>query len=448
MTVDWTDRSPQERTVLVGNLESASQVLAACPLDDIIVYFRTARLHRAEDRMFHIFESLLAKDEMHLEMLDVCMDEHPPLAYCVLKKFLQDGGEAVSPSSRARLAISVARGIIRSANELGMAALAGLERLASYIAELNLSTYLDLVWLASLIIRASQVVQEVLLVLHDSRVAGQESTPPAERHAHTNSLAIAFDRAEEAADSCPCDEHGRPKRQREVPISTKLCLVPPPKDSDETEPEIPDQSQIPTRVMAHVRVDLKVPIRIHSHVRLRVASSPEHSTLPAAIVDAVAVRASRGEICLDVLHPLPPEWSTIDWYLYPAGSIVTSRAMMDAVQRLAVDGLECCRFRDIITGQEDITQPPPGNDADEDSTEGVAFTSTLNASQQHAVLSTRLGSMSLIWGPPGVCPELRDFLFLILSDDRDRQDYCCGPDYPPFPEARSRRKSPHDGIYT
>ena len=402
MKIKWDERPPAERTVLVGSLENATQVLYSASPDDSLNYFRLARLHRAEDRMFHIFERLLEREVVPMETIRLCMEEHPPLAYCALKKFLE-GSDIMSLASRTRLAIFVLRQLVRCANDLGMAALAGLERLATYIAGLDSSTYLDLLWHAALTIRAPQTAQEMLLVLHEIR-SNEQDLPLVAQYAHSHSLAVAFDRAEEADDSCPCDEQGRPKRQREAPIATKLRLVPPPRSRPgELEPETPATSEpytIPTQVMAHVRVDLKVPIRIHSHVRLRVASSPEHSTLPPAIVDAVAVRASRGEICLDVLQPLPPEWVEVDWHLYPAGSIVTSKAMMDAIQRLAEDGLACCRFRDIITGQAAI-QPGDGDLMDTFADDGASFTSPLNPSQRRAALSAQLGQMSLIWGPPG-----------------------------------------------
>lgn len=389
---------------MVGPLDDATSVLATCSLEDSLQYFRMARLHRAEDRMFHIFEALLRKDELPLDTVAICMDEHPPLAYCALKRFLQPETVDIERPVEGRLAIMVLRNVIMSANDLGMAALAGLERLAPFIVDLDLATYLDLLWTACITIRAPEIVQEVLLVLQDCRISERPFTP-VEQYAHSHTLAVVFDRAEEAADSCPCDEQGRPKRQREAPISAKLCPIPPPRnrnpgtEEEQVEPEMQSEFTIPTRVMANVRVDLKIPIRIHSHVRLRVASTPEHSTLPAAVVDAVVVRASRGELSLEVLHPLPPEWDSVDWYLYPSGSIVTSRAMVDAVQRLALEGMECCHFGNIIVGEAPLQQDD--ENLPREGPNNLELTSPLNDSQRAAVAAARLGCMSLIWGPPG-----------------------------------------------
>ncbi|EKM53816.1 uncharacterized protein PHACADRAFT_125775, partial [Phanerochaete carnosa HHB-10118-sp] len=216
LSVNWEERPAEERTVLVGALDAASRVLDATSSDDALGYFYMARKHRAEDRMFHIFESLLRKDDFPLHTVLTAMVEHPPLAYCALKRFLSEEPAELSEPLRARLAIAVLIQIVRSANDLGMAALAALERLASVIAKLDLSAYLDLLWLAALCVRSFEVVQEVLLVLHESRTA-QQDVPAIEAYAHKHALAIVFDRAEEAADACPCDEQGRPRRQKTAP---------------------------------------------------------------------------------------------------------------------------------------------------------------------------------------------------------------------------------------
>ncbi|GJE97878.1 RNA-directed RNA polymerase domain-containing protein [Phanerochaete sordida] len=407
LAVNWEERPANERTVLIGELDAASRVLDATTPEDALEYFFMARKHRAEDRMFHIFEALLRKDAFPLDIVLTAMEEHPPLAYCSLKRFLHEGTAELSEPLRARLAIAVLVQAVRSANDLGMAALAALERLASDIAALDLNTYLELLWLSSLGIRSFQVAQEVLLVFNDSRAA-QENLSPSEAYAIKHALAVVFDRAEEAANECPCDEQGRPRRQKEAPIATKLLPMPPPKEEVDGQssaaPRAEEQAEelnTPVRVMAHVRVDLAVPIRLHAHVRLKVASTPEHSALPPAIVDGTVVRASRGELVLDILQPLPPEFAVVDWQMYRAGGVVTSKAMLDAVRRLATEGRGCCRFKDIICS--DAVAEGRGGTAGElvEGDPDLVLTSPLNDSQKAAVAATALGRMSLIWGPPG-----------------------------------------------
>jgi hypothetical protein len=121
--------------------------------------------------------------------------------------------------------------------------------------------YLHLLMLASLSVRSSELVQEVLLVLHECRADVMAQSPMME-YAHKHALGITFDRAEEAADECPCNDQGRPKKPRgRGPPPATVRLVP-----------VPDE---PTQVIAHVRVDEPTPVRIHSHVRLQAVSDPE-----------------------------------------------------------------------------------------------------------------------------------------------------------------------------
>ncbi|KAI0644793.1 hypothetical protein C8Q79DRAFT_911783, partial [Trametes meyenii] len=145
---------------------------------------------------------------------------------------------------------------------MNIATLAGLERLADDIKALDMGTFLNLLWSTTLCIRSPKLVQEVLLVLHDCR-NGVNHSDPVLRYAHKHALAVVFDRAEEAADACPCDETGRPKRQTNRPTRAKL-VSPQPQHAHEAAEQI--------IVVAHTRIDAPTPVRIHSHVRLQVAS--------------------------------------------------------------------------------------------------------------------------------------------------------------------------------
>ena len=292
----------------------------------------------------------------------------------------------------------VTRQVIRSANELGIAAIVALEKLSQDIARLDLSIYCDLLWLACHTVRSTHLLQEVLLVLNDSR-STQFHTQLSRMKDYVckQALGIAFDRAEDAADACPCDDTGRPRRQRVAPISAKLRPI------DDGSPMMPE-SPIPSSVTADVRVDISTPIRIHSHLRIVLSSPAEHSTLPAAVLDAVVVRATRGEMLLDVQQPLPPEYAQVNWRLYNAGSTATSRAMLDAIQRFAAEGMECCSFNNMIVGDPDNLEEPPTNE--EEGLRTVNILATLNPSQREAVLSAKIGRLSLIWGPPGNAPSM------------------------------------------
>ncbi|KAK0477845.1 hypothetical protein IW261DRAFT_1321521, partial [Armillaria novae-zelandiae] len=85
--------------------------------------------------------------------------------------------------------------------------------------------YFGLLRQMALSVRALQVAQEVLFVLNDSR-ATLPDIPPEQKYGSKFALGIAFDRAEEAADECPCNEDGRPRKQRTAPFNTTMQQVP------------------------------------------------------------------------------------------------------------------------------------------------------------------------------------------------------------------------------
>ncbi|KAG6889599.1 hypothetical protein C0995_016125 [Termitomyces sp. Mi166 len=205
-------------------------------------------------------------------------------------------------------------------------------------------------------------------------------------HGHKFALSIAFDRAEEAADECPCDNNGKPRRQRTPPTHVKLSFI-----ADE-----------PDHVRAIVRVDAKTEVRLHSHVRLQAASKATNRWIPAPIMDGLVVQAFKGELKIGLFHPQPPELERMDWNMYHAGITATSKARMDAVLRLLQEGQACCNFHDTITGTANET-------AVEVEPETISIMSSnpmepsmnerLNQSQIEAVRSCD-APLSLIWGPP------------------------------------------------
>ena len=385
-------------------------------LDDarLLHYFNIAILHRVESHVFAIFGILLNRDEVVWQDICDCMDAYPSLVYCVLKKYIPDG-PALLPEEVSHTVPTIISNVIRSANEMGIAALAALERLAPNIDALDLSTYFNLLWSATMCIRSFKLVQEILLVLHDSRI-GTRSRSQVLDFAHKNALGVVFDRAEDAADTCPCDDFGKPRKQSTPPARAKL--VPPQPQTEDAEggaAVVTDDSVLSAKiaVVAHTRVDLPSPIRIHNHVRLKVASVAPQSTLPAPVVDALVTRSSRGEVYLDVKQPLPPEWREVDWNIFDAGGTATSAAMLAAILKLAQKGYECCRLNQTIIGLDPVasgvaTSTSNGaagsvaEDEPEDSEDAIIDPS-LNQSQRRAVRVAVRSRMCLIWGPPGQC---------------------------------------------
>ncbi|KZT63464.1 hypothetical protein DAEQUDRAFT_778932 [Daedalea quercina L-15889] len=394
--IQWDDDQLGPR-IFAAAKEQAAALLATLEVRRLCEYLRLAIMHRADSQIFYIFEALLDKPELPSDEISDCMEQYPSLVYCILKRHLPDG-PAPLPENILPLGPSLVRGVVRSANQLGVASLAALERLAPNIETLDLATYLDTLWWIALSVRAPTVMQELLLVMHESRTSVR-SVSAALEYAHKFALGVAFDRAEEASDACPCDDTGRPKRQRTAPI--RATLVPPkPTRNEEDSVARTDEAVSMKHVVAYIRVDAQTAIRIHSHVRLRVASPVEGSRVEvgSVILDAIVTRATRGELYLELKHPLPPEYARVDWYVYNAGSIATSRAMMDAVSKLALDGSEACIFTDIITGSASIVD---AEDHGGETDVMQQISASLNASQRAAVLAAGPSRLALIWGPPG-----------------------------------------------
>lgn len=273
--------------------------------------------NHAYDELFWAFYTIISPIErMSVEVTKKWIERHPPLVYCLLKTQPPTDDLFVSPYL-ADLELTIIQNVIKSANHIGIASLVALEKIAASVASISMNEYLHLLLLASLSVRSSDLVQEVLLVLHECR-ADVVSRSPMMEYAHKHALGITFDRAEEAADECPCNDQGRPKKPRgRGPTAATVRLVP-----------VPDE---PTQVMAHVRIDEPTAVRIHSHVRLQAASDPEKGWVGGKpVVDAVVVLARKGEMTMELQYPLPPEYVRMQWRMYNAGSVGKSARLMFA----------------------------------------------------------------------------------------------------------------------
>ncbi|KAG5352321.1 hypothetical protein C0989_002856 [Termitomyces sp. Mn162] len=354
-------------------------------IDRIMVF---AFHHHADEEMFLVFDFVVAQQPLQRDIVEKWIEMFPPLAFTLLKRFVPLEDSSL-PEPIAGMAHVICRNIIRCANTLGIAALVAIENMARSIAGMSVEQYFDLLNLAAYCVRSPHLVQEVLLCLNDSRLdPASDLSTPAMKYGCKFSLSIVFDRAEEAADECPCDDNGKPRRQRTPPTHVKLSSV-----ADE-----------PDHVRAIVRVDAKNEVRLHSHVRLQAASKATNRWIQTPIMDGLVVQASKGELKISLLHPKPPELERMDWNMYHAGITATSKAMMDAVLRLLQEGQACCDFHDIITGSENKSAmvhvegeviPVASSSAAEPYVNG-----RLNQSQIDAVRSCD-APLSLIWGPPG-----------------------------------------------
>ncbi|KAJ3981779.1 RdRP-domain-containing protein [Lentinula detonsa] len=348
--------------------------------------------HHADHHLFWIFDSILNLQPVNQDLVLEWLGTQPLLVFCILKKFLSDETDSL-PAPWTALGPSIVQHIIRAAYAVPVASLYALERLKAIVAAIEFHNYLELLELVTISIRAPQQVTETLLVLHECREVVR-ATSPAKEYAHKQALAVTIDRAQEAADVCPCDEDGKIKRQRSAPTVVPLFPV---------EEDV-------LHVIAHIRVDSPTSVRLHSHVRFRAASKPQKGEMESDILDGLVTLSESGEIRVRLVRRPPPEFERMQWYLYDVGSVATFRAMMDAIRRLALEGPECCRFSRMITDASSLAEDEAAQETAE--TPAQIEADGLNESQFEAVRRTRQAQVSLIWGPPAVDNVLERFAHL------------------------------------
>ncbi|KAL4068636.1 RNA dependent RNA polymerase-domain-containing protein [Scleroderma yunnanense] len=379
--VDWKSHPEWLKDLFVPRQseDEFKELLSDLTPEQLGILMDFSQQHRADNELYWSFGVAVSSLPLPPQV-ETWIEKYPPLVYVLLKTY-PPTEEMTLPEPVSQVCFSIIKAILRSANELGIATLVALEKIAYSIKDLPTDNYMDLLMLAALSIRPKTLFQETLLVLHESKhVSG--GVDAAATYLHKHLLAVAFDCAEEAADACPCDDNGRPRRgQKSYPVQRVL----------------PDEKHGVAKI--HLRVDLSVPVRLHSHIRLMCISKPEHGWANQAVVDGVVVTATRGEMKVDIFHPLPPETSDMQWNIYEAGSIATARAMMEALTRLSDDREECCRIYETIV-MAPISHEEPGDAGQVSEEEEIPGLQDMNASQITAVKSCMV-PLSLIWGPPG-----------------------------------------------
>ncbi|TFY59052.1 hypothetical protein EVG20_g7930 [Dentipellis fragilis] len=409
-----------QRSVFTETPNVAKTQLSRETMQSLDVCADFAWKYHADNQLFWIFDAMLARLPLDRSYIAKWLQHEPLLVFSMLKRY-PPTESGVLHDEVASFDNLLTMHIVRSANTIGIAALVAFEKIQGSLATMHISHYLELLETVPLCVRSPQLVQEMLFVLNECRASSNDH-PPSMIYAHKQALGVAFDRAEEAGEECPCDEEAGRRSSRTAPALVPLHAI----------------EGKPYDAIADIRVDSTSSIRLHSHVRLRAASKPEKGHLEPAVLDGVVGVAKAGEVSISLMHTPPPEFAEMHWYLYNAGSVgacdvlsylpdtgnpsvelaltATFRAMMDAIRRLAAEGAECCRFHRLITAPKDEgssasaeehepDEPTNDDDADERlKSDGDTDTDTitgLNASQMRAVRSSDVARLSLIWGPPG-----------------------------------------------
>jgi regulator of nonsense transcripts 1 len=301
---NWDDKPPWLKDLFFPKqtIEAIQDQLALRCFRELEEIMSFCLEYHVEDQLFCAFNMMISTHPLP-DGVQAWVDRFPPLAFSLLKMYPPDESRSLKPEVAA-MGGTIIRNIIRSANNLGIASLVALEKISVTISQIPMPNYMDLLMLTAHCIHSSNLTQEVLLVLNDARepIISQSDI---HWYIHKHALAVAFDRAEEAADECPCDERGTPaKRLSAVPI---LKLLPVANES--------------ATVVAHVRIDAPNAVRLHSHVRLQVATQPDKGQVDCPVIDGIVIQASKGELKIELQYPPPPEMVKMQWKMYPAGSV-------------------------------------------------------------------------------------------------------------------------------
>lgn len=279
------------------------------------------------------------------------------------------------------LTLPILRSILLSANSTKIASLVALEKLGRSIGRLSALSYMDLIMLAVHSVRSRELMRDVVGLIDrcrrefwvwtgtediwgsDSQVdelgegsadIGEEASRDltvddkgvrdtlmlervraAETYAQRHILGIALDRAEDAANECPCDEDGRPRRKMRggPPQHAKLTWATLTNEERRRLGKVGRSGGSQANgvmVKAEVRIDGSSAVRLHSHIRLVTASKADNkwqTNVDIPVLDGLVVQATRGELKIQLVQLPPPEMERMDWNLYNAGSVGASSTL-------------------------------------------------------------------------------------------------------------------------
>jgi hypothetical protein len=342
-------------------------------LDD---FLQLAWTHNAHSYGFYIFEVMSSRaldDPSKLGSLKHWLGIDPAMVYALLKVYT---ARSEDQNILQQLDDIIVESIIASANTYSISAPMTLDRLRPAIAALDFKKFCEIMWLTACAVRSLDLSADVLATLVEAR-SSVSSRSPSLDYAHRHVWAICLDRAEDADSECPCDDRGRPRHQKKAPPKVSLKRA--------------EEERV---VDAQLRIDSPTHVRLHAHVRLQVASQPERGPDPRGrpIMDGVVSGARRGELRIHLLHTPPIDFEELEWYLYPAGDIVTSRAMLDSVIKLQSHPHQSTALHHFITSdhnaeateQEDSSEGTDSEPASEGETEKYGV-QNVNLLQSHTL---------------------------------------------------------------
>ena len=238
--------------------------------------------------------------------------------------------------------------------------------------QISLTTFAELVRIISLTVRSPEVALDLLLGSLEPESARLLGGPPeVVQHFVKNLIGLAFDHVDEVKDA-RSSEDGLLHLKRD--------------NGDRT-------------VSARLRIDahLSRPLQVSDHVRLTSATLAKNSTSQRPYsMDAIVKSFDRGSATFECLHPIPHYVEDCSWKLTNCGSFVTSQSMIDSLCKFALESTEYCPIQEQLLGL-----PVSDTDALTEAADLDLSHYALNESQNAALRASMVGSLTLLWGPPG-----------------------------------------------
>jgi hypothetical protein len=138
-------------------------------------------------------------------------------------------------------------------------------------------------------------------------------------------------------------------------------------------------------------------LKVGDHVRFTAFNPPQNAPIAKPFsMDALVLSAESGEATFRCLHHPPSYVNQCAWSVVNCGSFVTSKTSFDAVTAFYTEREAGCKLYGMLLGLPDTKQMKY-------SVVELPVTpdSSLNKSQNDALVASMKKSLTFIWGPPG-----------------------------------------------
>ena len=262
--------------------------------------------------------------------------------------------------------------LVTAAQEVQELVVEPFRQILRQASQMSLITFAELVRIIALTVRSPDVALDLLSGSLEPESARLLAGPPeVVQHYVKNLIGLALDHIDEVKDA-RSSEDGLLHLKRD--------------NGDRT-------------VSARLRIDahLSRPLQVSDHIRLTSATIAKNSTSQRLYsMDAIVKSFDKGSATFECLHPIPHYLEECSWKLTNCGSFVTSQTMIDAICRFALESAEYCPIQ-----QQLLALPTSDTDALTGAADLDLSQYALNESQNAALRASMVGSLTLLWGPPG-----------------------------------------------